>query len=112
MLLRHKDVFRLWVQDLGMEFIFIGVEAIDGDSLSRFRKRTVLGQNFVEALEFARSLGVNVAINLIAEADWDHDRFRIVREWCLEIPEIVNISVSTPYPGTELWHTQAANLTT
>ena len=109
-LLRHKEVFRLW-RDLGMEFIFIGVEAIDEDGLNRFRKRVALGQNF-EALEFARSLGVNVAINLIAEADWDHDRFRIVREWCLEIPEIVNISVSTPYPGTELWHTQAANLTT
>ena len=25
-----------------------------------------------------------------------------------EIPEIVNISVATPYPGTELWHTEAA----
>lgn len=110
MLLRHKEVFRLW-RDLGMEFIFIGVEAIDEDGLNRFRKRVALGQNF-EALEFARSLGVNVAINLIAEADWDRDRFRIVREWCLEIPEIVNISVSTPYPGTELWHTHAANLTT
>jgi hopanoid C-3 methylase HpnR len=109
-LLRHKNVFRLW-RDLGMEFMFIGVEAIDEDGLSRFRKRTALGQNF-EALEFARSLGVNVAINLIAEADWDHDRFRVVREWCSEIPEIVNISVSTPYPGTELWHTQTANLTT
>ena len=80
-LLRHKEVFRLW-RDLGMEFIFIGVEAIDEDGLNRFRKRVALGQNF-EALEFARSLGVNVAINLIAEADWDHDRFRIVREWCL-----------------------------
>ena len=64
------------------------------------------GKNF-EALEFARSLGINVAINLIADPDWDHDRFRIVRQWCLEIPEIVNISVNTPYPGTETWHTQA-----
>ena len=109
-LLRHKEVFRLW-RDLGLEFMFIGVEAIDEDGLKRFRKRVALGQNF-EALEFARSLGVNVAINIIAEPDWDRERFRVVREWCLEIPEIVNISVSTPYPGTELWHTQAANLTT
>jgi hypothetical protein len=36
----------------------IGVEAIDEDGLNRFRKRVALGQNF-EALEFARSLGVN-----------------------------------------------------
>lgn len=109
-LLRHKEVFRLW-RDLGLEFLFIGVEAIDEDGLSRFRKRVPLGHNF-EALEFARSLGLNVAINIIAETDWDRDRFRVVREWCLEIPEIVNISVSTPYPGTELWHTQAENLST
>jgi magnesium-protoporphyrin IX monomethyl ester (oxidative) cyclase len=109
-LLRHKEVFRRWC-DLGLEFIFIGVEAIDEDGLTRFRKRVPLGQNF-EALEFARSLGLNVAINIIAEPDWDRDRFRVIREWCLEIPEIVNISVSTPYPGTELWHTQSAGLTT
>ncbi|MFO1129231.1 MAG: hopanoid C-3 methylase HpnR [Rhodospirillales bacterium] len=109
-LLRHKEVFRRWC-DLGLEFIFIGVEAIDEDGLTRFRKRVPLGQNF-EALEFARSLGLNVAINIIAETDWDRDRFRVIREWCLEIPEIVNISVSTPYPGTELWHTQEAGLTT
>ena len=49
-LLRHKDVFRRW-RDIGLEFIFIGVEAIDEDGLTRFRSAT-LGQNF-EALEFA-----------------------------------------------------------
>ena len=54
-----------------------------------------------------RSLGVNVAINLIAEPDWDHDRFRVIREWCLEIPDRQH-QRQHPYPGTELWHTQAA----
>lgn len=109
-LLRHPEVFRRW-RELGLEFIFIGVEAIDAEGLQRFRKRVPLGQNF-EALAFARSLGVEVAINIIAEPDWDRERFRTVREWCLEIPEIVNISVSTPYPGTELWHTHAGELIT
>ena len=35
-----------------------------------------------------------------------------MRQWCLEIPEIVNISVNTPYPGTETWHTEARHVTT
>lgn len=109
-LLRHPEVFRRW-RELGLEFIFIGVEAIDEEGLTRFRKRVPLGRNF-EALAFARSLGVEVAINIIAEPDWDKERFRVVRDWCLEIPEIVNISVSTPYPGTELWHTRAKDLIT
>ncbi|MCB9948007.1 MAG: hopanoid C-3 methylase HpnR [Rhodospirillaceae bacterium] len=108
-LLRHKEVFRFW-RTLGVKYMFLGLEAIDDDGLKKFRKRIPLGQNF-EALEFARSLGLTVAINLIADPDWDHERFRIVREWCLEIPEIVNISVNTPYPGTETWMTEARRLT-
>jgi hopanoid C-3 methylase len=70
-----------------------------------------LGRNF-EAVEFARSLGVNVAINLIADPDWDHERFRIVRNWCLEMPDVINISVNTPYPGTESWMTDGRRLET
>jgi hopanoid C-3 methylase len=50
--------------------MFLGVEAIDEDGLRKYRKRIALGRNF-EALEFARSLGIKVAINLIADPDWD-----------------------------------------
>ena len=35
-----------------------------------------------------------------------------MRDWCLEIPEVVNISINTPYPGTETWHTESRRLTT
>jgi len=104
-LLRNRDVFKFWKQ-LGLQYMFIGVEAIDEDGLIKHRKRISLGKNF-EALEFARSLGITVAINLIADPDWDRKRFEAVRQWCLEIPEIVNISVNTPYPGTESWQTES-----
>jgi len=77
--------------------------------LRRHRKRVSLGRNF-EALEFARSLGIMIAINLIADPDWDHERFRIVREWGLELPEVINISVNTPYPGTESWATAGSEV--
>ncbi len=53
-----------------------------------------------------------VAINIIADPDWDRRRFEVIRQWCLEIPEIVNISVNTPYPGTETWLTESRRLTT
>ena len=100
-LLRNKEVFRFW-KKLGMRYMFIGLEAIDEEGLKKHRKRVSLGRNF-EALEFARSLGIMVAINLIADPDWDHERFRAVREWGIELPEVVNLSVNTPYPGTESW---------
>jgi magnesium-protoporphyrin IX monomethyl ester (oxidative) cyclase len=108
-LLRNKEVFRFW-RRLGMTYMFLGLESLDEEGLLKYRKRIPLGRNF-EALEFARSLGIHVAINLIADPDWDHERFRVVREWCVEQPEIVNISVNTPYPGTESWLTEERRLT-
>ncbi|MGQ0555649.1 MAG: hopanoid C-3 methylase HpnR [Nitrospiraceae bacterium] len=109
-LLRNKEVFQFW-KTLGLQYMFLGVEAIDAEGLKMHRKRISLGKNF-EALEFARSLGITVAINLIADPDWDRQRFEVIRQWCLEIPEIVNISVNTPYPGTESWLTESRKLHT
>lgn len=109
-LLRNKDVFKFW-KELGMKYMFLGVEAIDEEGLQKYRKRINLSKNF-EALEFARSLDIAVAINIIADPDWDHERFKTIREWCMEIPEIVNISINTPYPGTESWLTEARKLNT
>jgi hopanoid C-3 methylase len=109
-LLRNREVFRRW-RGLGLRYIFLGLEAIDAERLKLFRKRVSLDDSFA-ALEFARSLDVNVAINIIADPAWDRERFAAVRAWCMEIPEIVNISVTTPYPGTEIWPQQQAQLTT
>lgn len=108
-LLRNKEVFKLW-KKLGMRYLFLGIESIDEGGLEKYRKRIDLSRNF-EALEFARSLDIQVAINIIADTDWDHARFKVIREWCKEVPEIVNISINTPYPGTESWLTESRNLT-
>lgn len=107
-LLRNKEVFQFW-KTLGLEYMFLGIEAIDEEGLQKYRKRISLGRNF-EALEFARTLGIEVAINIIADPDWDEERFATIREWCLEAPEIVNISINTPYPGTESWVTEQRRL--
>ncbi len=107
-LLRNKEVFRFW-RRLGLRYIFLGLEAIDEEGLKKHRKRVSLGKNF-EALEFARSLDLIVCINLIADPDWDRERFRIVREWAANLPEVVNVSVNTPYPGTESWLSDAHRL--
>src|SRR5579871_3614400 len=109
-LLRNKEVFQYWKR-LGLEYMFLGLEAIDAEGLKLFRKRVSLSKNF-EALEFARSLGITVALNIIADPDWDEKRFDVIREWAMGIPEIVNISVNTPYPGTETFMTDSRTFTT
>jgi len=98
-LLRNKEVFEYW-KKLGLAYMFVGMEAIDEEELKSFRKGVSVLRSF-EALEFARSLGIVVATNIIADPGWDEGHFRRVREWALSVPEIVNISVNTPYPGTE-----------
>jgi hopanoid C-3 methylase HpnR len=109
-LMRNPEVFRRW-RRLGLKYMFIGLEAIDEEGLRAHRKRVSLGKN-EEALAFARSLGLEVAVNLIADPSWDEKRFAIVREWADTVPEIVHLTVNTPYPGTETWLTGQNKLTT
>jgi hopanoid C-3 methylase HpnR len=109
-LCRNREVFEYW-RRLGMTYMFLGLEAIDEEGLKAHRKRASLGINF-KALEIAREIGFTIAINLIADPDWDERRFEIVREWALSIPDIVHLTVSTPYPGTETWLTESRKLTT
>jgi hopanoid C-3 methylase len=109
-LLRNTEVFGRWTR-LGLRYMFLGMEAIDAEGLDLYRKRVSPDDNF-RALEAARKLGINVAINLIVDPAWDAARFRAVREFALSVPEIVHLTVMTPYPGTEIWHTESRRLTT
>jgi hopanoid C-3 methylase HpnR len=109
-LLRNEEVFRRW-RRLGLNYMFLGLEALDEEGLTAFRKRSTPQVNN-KALELARSMGLSVAINIIADPDWDEARFAFVREWAMSVPEIVNITVQTPYPGTETWATESRRLTT
>jgi hopanoid C-3 methylase HpnR len=108
-LVRNREVFARWKR-LGLEYMFVGLEAIDEAGLEAHRKRTTLGKSF-EALEVARALGIVTAVNIIADPSWDERRFAAVRDWALSVPEIVHLTVATPYPGTETWHTESRKLT-
>jgi hopanoid C-3 methylase HpnR len=109
-LLRNTEVFERW-RALGLAYMFLGIEALDEEGLALFRKRVSPDLN-MRALEVARGLGITVAINLIVDPQWDERQFELVREFALSVPEIVHLTVITPYPGTELWHSQSQRLTT
>src|SRR5881628_3200361 len=108
-LIKNKEVFAYW-RRLGLLYMFLGLEALDEEALKLHRKRVTPGENF-EALEIARELGLAVAVNIIADCDWDERRFEVVRDWAMTVPEIVHLTVATPYPGTEIWFTEARRLT-
>ena len=108
-LIKNRDLFKYW-KKLGLFYMFLGLEALDEEALKLHRKRVTPGENF-EALEIARELGLVVAVNIIADCDWDERRFEVVREWAMTVPEVVHLTVATPYPGTEIWFTEARRLT-
>jgi magnesium-protoporphyrin IX monomethyl ester (oxidative) cyclase len=109
-LIKNEEVFRRW-RRLGLNYMFLGLEALDEEGLKAFRKKSTPKVNS-KALEIARSLDMSVAINIIADPDWDETKFEFIRQWAMSVPEIVNITVQTPYPGTETWLTEARRLTT
>ncbi len=107
-LIRNQEVFARWAK-LGLTYMFLGLESLDAEQLKMFRKRTTPNQNF-EALEVARKLGINVAINLITDPSWSREHFQRAQEWATKVPEVVHLTVATPYPGTELFHTESREL--
>jgi magnesium-protoporphyrin IX monomethyl ester (oxidative) cyclase len=108
-LIKNQELFAYWKR-LGLFYMFLGIEALDVEALKAHRKRITLDEN-LQALEIARSLGLTVAINIIADPSWDEARFAAVRDWALTVPEVVHFTVATPYPGTELWLTESRQLT-
>jgi magnesium-protoporphyrin IX monomethyl ester (oxidative) cyclase len=108
-LLRNSEVFERW-RRLGLTYMFLGMEALDSAGLQAYRKRVTIDEN-MQALELARSMGLTVAVNLIVDPSWDRSQFQVIRQFAESVPEIVHLSVMTPYPGTEIWHTQSEQLT-
>ena len=108
-LIKNRELFAYW-KKLGLYYMFLGLEALDEEALKLHRKRITPGENF-KALEIARELGFTVAVNIIADCSWDERQFEVLREWALTVPEIVHLTVATPYPGTEIWFTESRRLT-
>ena len=71
MLIRNEEVFARWAK-MGLAYMFLGLESLDEEQLKTFRKRITPNENF-QALEIARRLKIDVAINLITDPSWDRE---------------------------------------
>ena len=72
-LIRNQEVFARWAK-MGLCYMFLGLESLDAEQLKSFRKRITPNQNF-QALEIARKLKIDVAINLITDPSWGREDF-------------------------------------
>ncbi len=103
-LLRNRETIAAW-QEIGLERLFIGVDAISEKDLDEYRKR--IGRDQIEnGLLVAEELGIEVLAQFVVNTDYsrrDFDRLaRFVEHHAIRYP---SFTVLTPLPGTELLRT-------
>ncbi len=98
-LLRQPDLMALWAE-VGLERLFIGIEAVTPEELKDFNKRVEVAQ-IEEGLRAARRLGISVFGGFIVNTNYDKRSFkhlmRFIEHNRVDYP---SFTVLTPLPGT------------
>lgn len=113
LVVKYRDLFKLWKR-IGMNTIFLGIEKVDDRGLDAVRKRTKGGATTnVEAIEILRREGITPMTSLITDPSWGEEDFDRLEEFVrlLELPN-PTFTILTPLPGTELWESHKAQVTT
>lgn len=102
-MIRQPEVMTRW-REIGLERLFIGIEAVTDDDLMAFNKKLAVSQ-VDQGLRLAKELDISVFANFIVKpsytkTDFDYlTKFIKDREEYLDYP---SFTVWTPIPGTEL----------
>jgi hopanoid C-3 methylase HpnR len=108
---RHKDVIALW-KEVGLEFIFLGLEKIDDEGLKSVNKHTKATVN-EKALEILRSLGITPMATFIVDPEWTEEDFEKLKRYVIEHRlETPSFTILTPLPGTEVYEERKNELIT
>jgi radical SAM superfamily enzyme YgiQ (UPF0313 family) len=98
-LLRDRDLMQLW-REIGLERLFIGIEAVSTKDLTEYNKRLQVSQ-IEDGLASARELGIEVFAGFIVNTDFTVRDFKQLVRF-IEHNEISypSFTVLTPLPGT------------
>jgi radical SAM superfamily enzyme YgiQ (UPF0313 family) len=99
-LLRQPELMTAWVE-VGLERLFIGIEAVTEEELKGFNKRIHVAQ--IEAgLRAAAQLGISVFGGFIVNTNYSRRSFkqltRFIEHYKVDYP---SFTILTPLPGTE-----------
>ena len=98
-LLRDRDLMQLW-REVGLERLFIGIEAVSTKDLTEYNKRLQVSQ-IEDGLASARELGIEVFAGFIVNTDFTVRDFkqlvRFIEHNQISYP---SFTVLTPLPGT------------
>lgn len=100
-LLRNRKVLAAW-REIGLERIFVGIDAITEKDLAGYRKKVKLPQ-IEEGLRAAGELGIEIFAQFVVNTDYRREDFRqlvrFIEHHRIRYP---TFTVLTPLPGTEL----------
>ncbi len=108
---KFPHLIEMW-KECGQLAIFLGLESITDAGLNAVNKSNTAANN-VRALSILKEMGVGYTPNFIVDPAWDHEDFARLRDWIDETGAYNSgFSVLTPLPGTDLWSTAQAQVTT
>ena len=103
-LVRHREVLREW-REIGLERLFVGVDAFTEKDLDEYRKGMSLAL-IEEGFSVARALGIEIFAQFVVNTDYTRRDFqrlvRFIEHHRIHYP---SFTVLTPIPGTELLST-------
>lgn len=95
----------------GLRAVVCGLEAYDDEGLAKLGKDNSIN-NTRRAFTILREAGINVLGNYIIRPDYDERDFeRLGRFISDNLIARSNLTILTPFPGTDQWHQMKANLT-
>jgi hopanoid C-3 methylase len=108
---KFPHLIEMW-KECGDLAIFLGLEAVTDEGLDAVNKKNTAANN-ERALGILKDLGVGFTPNFIVDPAWDREDFARLRDW-IERTGAYNsgFSVLTPLPGTDLWESARARVTT
>jgi radical SAM superfamily enzyme YgiQ (UPF0313 family) len=109
-IIRNKEVLREW-KEVGLERLFVGVDAISEKDLKEYNKRLSINQ-IENGLSIAKELGIEIFAQFVVNVDYKEEDFkylvRFIEHYKLEYP---SFTVLTPLPGTALLKEDFSNVT-
>ncbi len=98
-LIRQEQTIRAW-RNIGLERLFIGIEAVSEQGLKDYNKHLALSQVEV-GLKLARKIGISIFAGFVVSTDYTRDDFtrlkRFIEHHRIEYP---SFTILTPIPGT------------
>ncbi|MEW6116770.1 MAG: radical SAM protein [Nitrospirota bacterium] len=100
---RHPELVEQW-KEIGLERVFVGLEAIRDADLKLIRKGSTV-ENNTRAVQVLKGLEIDIFPMFIVRPEFDKRDFADVRNYCLGLDfDFIGFSVLTPLPGTDLYN--------